>query len=48
MMILKDPDTGIEQPSSRWDREYLNRRFREVLTDLAIHFQYMGKPQRVA
>jgi hypothetical protein len=45
-MICREPD-AYQSPKSRWDNEYLNRRFREVLTDLAIYFQFMGKPRIV-
>jgi hypothetical protein len=44
-MICHEP---YQEPRTQRERDYLHARFREILTDLAIHFQYMGKSRQVA
>ncbi len=44
-MICREP---YQEPKTQRERDYLHARFREILTDLAIHFQFMGKAAKVA
>jgi hypothetical protein len=46
-MICRDASM-YNDPRTQRERDYLHARFREVLTDLAIFFQYMGKTAKVA
>jgi hypothetical protein len=46
-MIARDMG-AYQDPRTQRERDYLHRRFKDILTDLAIHFQFMGKTRHVA